>query len=117
MTFILNWEDEPDAGATLNNQPDEFSISVQTPDEVIKESNQGSAGTVTLQIKTLEGHGVPKKDPYYNGTGEYVVTIQCHDCGDHEPTIPDPFNLRTQSDDGNDWVLEVKYQYYAKIEE
>ncbi len=54
-----------------------------------------------------------RKDPYYNGTGQYNVTIHCHTCGEDSAFIP-LLGLRETQDTGNDWTLEVEYEYYRK---
>ncbi len=114
VTFELNWVDEADASFRHDNQPDTFAISVNTPEpnNQTLRSSDSSSGTVVLEHDVLDGN-VPKNDPYFNGTGEYLITIHCGPCGDHELRRPS-IGVFDSADTGNDWVLEIKYTYYLK---
>ena len=57
----------------------------------------------------------PEVREYYNWTGNYDVTIQCHNCGDQTPII-EGFGSRNIADNNNAWQLEVKYEYYKEPE-
>lgn len=119
VTFTLTWIDEPD-DSTHTNEPDEFELVVTPPEgngpqATSRGANpQGGPGEITVEI-TIFDETIHKEDPYHNGIGEYNVRIICHDCGDQQPTIPDPLNLRTNVDDENAWTLEVTYTYWNKI--
>jgi hypothetical protein len=115
ITFTLTWQDEPDSSFRHNNMPDEFSIIVKPPNgtEVtsqIQTNPQGGEGEVVVRINI----DIPNKAPFHNGTGQYNITIQCHDCGDHEPTVPDILNLRSEADNSNNWRLETTYIYLRR---
>jgi len=109
VTITLSWQDEPDDSNRYNNEPDEFSISIAPPNGTGVTSTTQSNGRVSAEISFI-----PQNDPYFNGTGEYIITVLCHTCGDQEPIIPDPLGFRTISDTGNDWTLEVGYTFYRK---
>jgi dipeptide/tripeptide permease len=108
ISFKLTWQDEADSDSRHNNQPDEFSITVIAPDGQDQDSGIVTNGNTEFTINFEQ----PNEDPYYNGTGEYEIIINCLNAGDHEPLFPDPLGIRTVSDDGNDWLLEVTYRYY-----
>ena len=114
VTFELNWVDEADASIRHNNQADSFSISVTTPEpnNQTLTSAESSSGSIVLAYDVL-GSNIPKTDPYFNGTGNYIVTIQCGTCGDHELRRPS-LGIQDVVDDGNNWELQVKYTYYLK---
>ncbi len=121
VVFQLNWQDEPDSRLfgvrPLDNQPDEFSLKVVAPDGKSHttpvtqnaRSENGGTGTVELTIEYTPGD----EDPYYNGTGDYEITVICGNCGNQEPQR---FGLLAQNDNGNDWALEVVYNYYKAPE-
>jgi len=118
ITFTLTWQDEPDARFGLNNMPDEFSMIVKPPNgtEVtsqIQPNPHGGEGEIAVRINL----DIPNYAPFHNGTGQYNITIQCHDCGDHEPTVPDILNLRSEADNSNTWQLETTYVYLRKSSE
>jgi dipeptide/tripeptide permease len=108
ISFKLTWQDEADSDARHNNQPDEFSITVTAPDGQDQDSGIVTNGNTEFTINFEQ----PNEDPYFNGTGEYEIVINCLNAGDHEPLFPDPLGIRTESDNGNDWLLEVTYRYY-----
>ena len=110
VTFILTWVDEGDYSSRHQNQPDTFSLSVVQPDGLQTDSIQENDGNINLELEF-----VPQNDPYNNGTGEYVVTIQCHDCGDHELWRPST-GILEQPDTGNDWALSGNFEYYEKTD-
>jgi hypothetical protein len=115
ISFTLTWTDES-AGTGFENDPDEFSLSVETPNGTFAESevvenSPGGQGSVNILI-TYD----PDEPPYEEGTGTYTVTVICGNCGDHHSAgpfgiIPGP------SDIGNDWDLSVDYDYYMEKEE
>jgi len=110
-TFTLTWQDEPAASNRQTNEPDEFTLEVSPPNNASTESSSSDAGSITISIEFE-----PQTTEYYNGTGNYEVTISLGNCGDHEPTVFDPLGLRTTPDNGNTWSISVKFEYYTKAE-
>ncbi|MEE9151066.1 MAG: MFS transporter [Thermoplasmata archaeon] len=114
MNLTLTWTDEPDEQyglRTYENEPDTFSLRVETPDgneyrEGPESNAHGETGEIILTI-TFD----PDIDPYLNGTGQYNITIECGDCGDLFTT-----GLIGFTDTGNDWDLLIEYEYYFKEE-
>ncbi len=114
MNLILTWTDEPDVQygfRTYENEPDFFSLRVETPNgseerEGPESNAHGESGEIILTI--IFG---PDVDPYLNGTGQYNITVECGDCGDLFTT-----GLIGFTDDGNDWDLTIDYNYYMKPE-
>jgi len=114
ITFTLTWTDES-AGTGFVNDPDEFSLQVESPDgrsssDGPRTNPQGGEGQLTVKISFS-----PDKDPYLEGTGNYNVTLICGNCGDQHSAgpigiIPGP------EDTGNTWDLTVEYEYYQKEE-
>ena len=121
VQFILIWWDEPDADVRHTNEPDTFSLFVESPDgnnfhEASGTNPHGSNGAIQLEFTLLDPNDPSNKMPYLNGTGGWQVTISV-DSGDHEPLIPDLGGLRTYRDSGNDFTLEIYYEYYSLPEE
>ncbi len=118
MEFTLTWRDEDDAGYRFDNQPDRFSLTVSPAwnnslEQTSEQSNpHNGEGRIFIRIEVF-GQINPKYDPYYDGLGEYVVIVNCIECGNQEPTVS-IIGIREQADTGNDWTLDVKYVYYLK---
>jgi len=108
VTATLTWQDEPDNGARYSNEPDEFSISITPPNGTGVTSDTQSNGRVSVEISFI-----PQNDPYFNGTGEYIITVQCHICGDQTLRRPS-IGFFDVDDTGNDWTLEIGYTYYRE---
>jgi hypothetical protein len=114
ITFDLTWEDEPDQDfgpfglISLENQPDEFSLTVTEDDnytETESDTNsQGSEGRITITFdfehNTIES---------INGTGEWVVVVTLDYCGDFE----DPTSFITDIDNSNNYELVVTTEIYT----
>ena len=110
VTFTLRWTDEAAAGIRYTNEPDEFSLTVTPPNGSAVSSQVSTSGTVSVTVTfDLEG----SSDPYYNGTGEYIVTVECGACGDQVPFV-NIGGLRTQADNGNTWDLSGAAEYYLE---
>jgi MFS family permease len=110
VTFTLTWQDEPDYSGRHSNQPDSFTLKINSPEGSASDSGQQNDGYASVTIEFD-----PQNDPYFNGTGEYQITIQCDNCGDHELWRPSG-GVQDQPDNGNDWSLDVKYSYYEKTQ-
>ena len=118
ITFTLSWRDEPDADGRHENQPDTFHLTVRSPDGSVEENAMGSnghgdGGFIQIPITMLDVNDPPQELPYLNGTGAWEVAIEVS-AGDHEPLVPDPLGIRTFTDRGNDFTLDVMYDYYVE---
>ena len=111
----MNWVDEePSNDYIYDNLGDSFSFTIQPPDNDTELGPfQGSTGFAYGFYNPLQGESEPTEDPYYNGTGEYTLTIQCGECGNQVPRV-NIFGFREIDDTGNDWTLQVTYEYYVK---
>ncbi len=117
ISFILTWSDEADADIRHTNEPDTFSIMVESPDgsytDESKEKNAyGGVGIAQCLITLFDMANPPTEFPFLNGTGEWNIIISV-DAGDHEPIIPSLFGIRTFEDTGNEFTLEISYEYYT----
>ena len=109
---ILTWSDEPDAGQRYTNQPDGFTLNVTAPNGTSVESgplenSHGREAALICQFSYSPGTAYDT-----GGTGDYVLKVICEECGDQEPSV-NVFGLRTISDTGNIWTLEMRYIYLA----
>jgi dipeptide/tripeptide permease len=109
VTFTLTWQDEPDATFRHTNEPDTFSLEVFPPNATEVTSPTSTTGSVSVTITYDPG----TRDPYFNGTGLYDVTVICGNCGDQEPIL-NILNLRSQADTGNTWSLRVSVDIYVQ---
>ncbi len=111
ISFTLTWTDEP-ADTGFENEPDEFSLSVETPNGTPfqSEPSSSSSGRITISIPYN-----PAEPTFQEGTGTYKVTVICGDCGDQHSA--GPFGLIPGPEDtGNTWDLTVEYEFYQKKE-
>jgi MFS family permease len=109
ITFILTWTDEPsDTG--FENDPDEFSLEVETPNGTSflegPVSDNGGTGMVTISIDFD-----PEKDSMEDSIGSYAATIICVSAGDQHSM--GPFGIFTTPDTGNDYDLMVTSEVYT----
>ena len=109
ITITLTWTDEPAQGPRYTNEPDEFGLDVSPPNGTTVQTPMSPSGRVSVTI-TYE---TPNNDPYYNGTGDYYVTVSCGVCGNQVPFI-NIGGFREIEDVGNAWTLEASYEYYSK---
>jgi hypothetical protein len=109
IAFTFTWEDEP-TNTGFVNEPDEFSLKVETPNGTVIETPliSSSIGTISIFPPLF-----PDEPPFEEGTGTYIVTVICEDCGDQHG----PLGFYTQPDTGNEWDLTVDYDYYKEKEE
>jgi len=112
--FLLTWVDEDDTGwigpsPNHENEPDHFTISVESPTGELVFSKSGSNAygqegivefTVPVPISTI---------PAFNGTGGWNITLTV-EAGDHEPTRIGIFKFL---DNGNDFTLTILHEYYV----
>jgi POT family proton-dependent oligopeptide transporter len=113
VTFTLRWTDEAAAGPRFTNEPDSFSLTVTPPNGSVVSSTASTTGTVSVTVTfDLEGSSAP----YYNGTGEYVITVECGVCGDQVPFV-NIGGLRVQADNGNAWDLFGATEFYLEPQE
>ncbi len=111
ISFILTWTDEP-ADTGFVNEADEFSLSVETPNGTLfeSESSTSSSGKITVPISYN-----PDKPVFEEGTGTYKVKVICGNCGDQRSM--GPLGLIIRADNGNSWDLSVDFDYYKEKEE
>jgi len=117
ISFALSWSDEANADNRHTNEPDSFTISVESPDgsyseEKTESNEQGSEGNIKLSITLFDEAKPPKSLPFLNGTGDWNIIISVV-AGDQEPFGPSPFGRRSYPDSGNDFTLEISYDYYT----
>jgi MFS family permease len=115
ITFTLTWEDEPNSDTRHTNEPDEFTLAVESPDGEDHDPKsgtnpQGGQGSISITI-TFD----PYIDPFLNGTGLYNMTISCDFCGDQLLWRPSA-GAQDEVDDSNAWELSIEYEYYQKKE-
>jgi len=115
ISFTLSWSDEDDADALHTNEPDTFTIQVESPDGSYSKKDtdsngQGGSGNIELSITLFDESNPPKSLPFLNGTGAWNIIISVV-AGDQEPLIPSPLRFRTYEDKGNDFNLEMSYLY------
>lgn len=113
ITCKLTWRDETDPNALLENQPDEFSLSVSDESNEHSDSGQtanshGSEGSITIGFD-FEHH----TEDSLNGTGDWEVEITLESCGDSEGRLA----IWTQPDNSNSYTLEITTEVYDPIEE
>lgn len=114
VTFRLTWKDEDDASMRHTNRPDTFTIDVEGPDPSLSFSTKGTnaagkEGLVEHTINVLQ-KADPKELPFLNGTGNWKISISV-DAGNQEPLIPSLIGLREFNDEGNDFTLEISYEF------
>jgi len=110
IEFTLTWTDEDTGNPLLENDPDEFSLEVETPNGTVLEkgpvSDNGGTGLVEVSVEFTLEEAISGES-----TGSYKVTIICGNCGDvHGPT---PLGIYTEPDDGNNWDLMVTTEVYS----
>ncbi len=115
IVFELSWSDEADADARHTNEPDTFTIRVESPDgsfskEGKGKNGQGGQGNIEVSITLFDEANPPKSLPFLNGTGDWNIIISVA-AGDQEPLIPSLFGMRTFEDRGNDFTLAMSYSY------
>ena len=121
VDFMLYWNDEPDADPRHTNEPDSFSLVVESPDgsyheEISSTNSHGQTGLIVLEFLGIDPSVPPEEMPYTGGTGDWQITISVNS-GDQKPIIPGPGNLRTLQDRGNEFSMEISYDYYTLPEE
>ena len=109
ITIKLTWTDEPPAGIRYTNTPDNLGLKVIAPDGTEKTADpwpndNNGHGEVTFTM------GINPEDAL-KMKGTWQIIVIAGDCGDQEPII-NLFGLRTISDTGNDYTVEVNVGYY-----
>ncbi len=112
IKFELTWRDEADPNALLENQPDEFRLSVSDElgkhtDSIKKANSHGSEGSITFGFDFE--HAAADS---LNGTGEWEVEIKLESCGDSEGRLA----IWTQPDDSNEFDLVVSTEVFVPVE-
>ena len=112
IKFELTWRDEADPNALLENQPDEFRLSVSDElgkhtDSIKKANSHGSEGSITFGFDFE--HAAADS---LNGTGEWEVEIKLESCGDSEGRLA----IWTQQDDSNEFDLVVSTEVFVPVE-
>jgi MFS family permease len=113
VTFTLTWIDEDSQYQFGTNDPDEFSLSVMPPNGTEETTPVSSNGAVTLTVEINAWRNAYNE--YYNGTGQYDISVNCHNCGDDSAVFGLGI-IRTTADNGNAWTLEINYEYYSEPE-
>lgn len=117
VTFSLTWQDEAASDGRHTNTPDSFTLGITPPNGTettsTSSNTQGGQGNIEITINTFNLFN-PNFEPYYNGTGSYEIRIACDTCGDQEPRLPDLLNIRTIADNGNDWTLDIEYEFFER---
>jgi hypothetical protein len=109
INFNLIWTDEGSSYFGGINEPDMFKLTVFSPtSENIEESDFRLDGWVYVEI-TLDPDEYRYTDNYL---GTWRILIEAGDCGDDG----DRFGMRTTPDTGNDWYLEIVYNYHIKVD-
>jgi hypothetical protein len=111
-TITLSWTDEPDMKRpvrTYENQPDEFALSVTSPngttyDSPVTANVHGQEGKIIIDVN------LDLKKPSKEANATFEVTINCGNCGSYYNRA----SLVGYTDPGNAWTLDVNYQYYAR---
>ncbi|MCD6383016.1 MAG: hypothetical protein J7L88_00975 [Thermoplasmata archaeon] len=110
---ILTWTDEPDYNILYDNQPDEFRMTVSSPDSNYTLSSDwvankhGEEGRIELTL-TLPDEIVKHLSP----GDSWTVTVEMGEAGDQKKIRPLP-GIIGRRDDGNDFTLEIVLEYYA----
>jgi len=117
ISFVLSWSDEANADNRHTNEPDSFTIRIESPDgsysdDKTEPNAEGGEGNIKLSITLFDEANPPKSLPFLNGTGEWEIILSVA-AGDQEPLIPSPFGIRSFEDSGNDFTLEISYDYYT----
>ena len=120
VNLTLRWDDEDDADVRHSNEPDTFTISVESPDgtfsdEASGSNAQGQEGAIEISIVLIGETDPPLKNPYTDGTGNWHVTISVN-AGNQVFWRP---SARDQDlpDNGNDFSLDIEYEYYSRVGE
>lgn len=112
ITFELIWRDEADPNALLENQPDEFTLSVADEigdhmDSGNTANSHGSEGSITIGFDFEH-----LSEDSLNGTGNWEVELTLESCGDSEGRLA----IWTQADSSNSYTLEITTEVYVPIE-
>ena len=113
----VTWRDETTNYMQGTNEPDEFKVTIIAPNSEEKQSDfsfnpQGGEGSVEVSFG-LDYEEAGFRDNYL---GTWTVIVEAGQCGDDSAFFPIG-GIRTTSDNGNEWTLEYKYEYYEKVEE
>jgi hypothetical protein len=107
LNLNLLWTDEPSSYFQGTNEPDTFKLTIISPtDETIQESDFNISGLITITVNL-------NPDEYLytdNYLGTWRILVEAGNCGDDASR----FGMRTTPDTGNDWTLDISYQYYVK---
>lgn len=114
---ILTWTDEEDYNILYDNQPDQFRLTLISPDTNHTLSSDwvanqhGSEGYIELTL-TLPDELVSNLSP----GDAWTVQVELGDAGDQHKIRPLP-GIIGRRDDGNSFDLQITYSYYAPPEE
>lgn len=114
---VLTWRDEEDYNILYDNQPDQFRLTINSPDSNYTLSSDwvanqhGGEGRIELTL-TLPDEIVSHLSP----GDAWTVTVEMGDAGDQHKIRPLP-GIIGRRDDGNSFDLLVTYGYYAPPEE
>ncbi|MDG6224543.1 MAG: type II CAAX endopeptidase family protein [Candidatus Thermoplasmatota archaeon] len=109
VNVTLKWTDEPPAGPRYTNLADHFRVAILGSASGELDSASGSSGFIELHWST---------DPEM-ALDDITVSVEMIEAGDQEPMVS-LIGLRTVSDDGNSFRLDVSYHtvtYLPRTEE
>ncbi|WP_455391537.1 MFS transporter [[Eubacterium] cellulosolvens] len=107
VSCTLTWTDEPTQYFQGTNEPDEFQVSILSPNNEIETSGFSTSGSVSVSMEV----NFTQSDYRENYIGQWVIIVEAGECGDDSSRL----GFRTTPDDGNDWGLEYSYTY--KVEQ
>ncbi len=113
----LTWRDEDDYNILYDNQPDQFRLTVSSPNSNYTlasdwvANQHGSEGRIELTL-TLPDEIVSHLSP----GDAWTVQVELGDAGDQHKIRPLP-GIIGRRDDGNSFDLQITYGYYAPKEE
>ncbi len=113
VNCTLFWIDEISQYFQGTNEPDEFRVSIITPnEETVAESTFSTAQPVSASV-SLNYTDENFKDNYL---GDWTIRVEAGTCGDDSAFIP-ILGLRVTEDPGNDWSLDYEYVYKENVKE
>ena len=118
VNVTLSWTDEPDQTFLLRefqNQPDEFQLTFAPCNGT--ESSERDSNRRNDQGAIQFSHSYMMEPDHTNGTGAHTIEVRLVSVGDYTTGFDPPFTLPGRPrDTGNNYDIQVSYDYLAKIE-